>query len=90
MRKKLVTVPLRKPGSKAIWEEVRKAFIQYVSANAGTIVSETIRSGKKLTARNVSDTYLATRWGGSQPRGGGGVSTLKRALKIGAHTLDAF
>jgi hypothetical protein len=90
IREELVTVPLRREGSKAIWEDVKTAFVQYVSANGGTIVSKTIKSGNTLSARKVTNTYLPISWGGSQPHGGGGISTLKRALKLGAHILDVF
>jgi len=83
---------LAKPLSadKKAWPLVQGRFKAFLATSATLLVSKTLKSGAPLTADDVASTYLPVSWGGTQTRGGGGISTLKRALKIGAHVLERF
>jgi hypothetical protein len=83
-----MTKPLS--GKEQVWPLVQPRFTRFLVRSGGLQVSSTMRSGKPLKAGEIAATYLPLSWGGTQTTGGGGVSTLKRALKIGAHVLGHF
>ena len=90
--KMLSGTDLAKPFSadQNVWPLVQGRFKAFLSTYASLAVSQTLKSGSVLSADDVASTYLPVSWGGTQTGGGGGISTLKRALKIGAHVLQRF
>ena len=89
-RRLLVGISLTRQVPDSVWQQVQQRFLSYLRRSGTRVVSQAMRSGQRLTARKVADTYLPVSWGGTQGTGGGGVSTLKRALRLGAHAIDTY
>lgn len=77
-------------GKERVWPTVQNRFARFIQNQGSRVVSKELKSGRSLSAKGVVDTYLPVSWGGTQTKGGGGISTLKRAIKIGSHVLASF
>ena len=76
-------------GRERIWGGLAGPFRTFVNKRGSAVVSREIASGVQLSVASLANTYLPVTWGGSHETGGGGASSLKRALKIGAHAFAA-
>ncbi|WP_214793969.1 MULTISPECIES: hypothetical protein [unclassified Exiguobacterium] len=69
-----------------IWEEVKAAMITLVENNGNDVVI-TNSDSHPSSVKEIADTYLSTRYGGSHTTGGAGDTVFKRTLKLLAHVF---
>ena len=78
--------PNRAETRHAVWDEVKAEMIAFLNGPAGngTLASQ-MQSGAPISARDIANTFLSTKYGGGQTTGDGGNTVIKRTLKLLAH-----
>lgn len=71
----------------AIWQPIQTDLRAYLATNGTDIIALGDRPRSPRRAQEISDTYLATDYGGKQTGGRAGNTVFKWTLKILAHVL---